>query len=584
MTPALESVVAQLKALRGPRADDLAGVLAAPLSFDDVRAFVRFDGDERVRTLVYGDGRVELWLASWRPGQSTPLHRHGPSARAFRVLRGAVTETVLGERDRVWAPGAVVAEGGPRVHQLTNAGPDPLLTLHAYAPPSPAAPAPPPGPCVVVVGGGFSAAAFAYHLLRLGGEGLRLHVIEAGPWLGRGIAYGVESELFRLNVPASKMSLDPGVPDDFVRFAGVEAEPHAFLGRALYGRYVTERLADAIARARARLWLWRDEAVGMSDAGVALRGGRVLHADAVVLATGLSPRVRRAPWHPGVVDAWDECALATLPRQGRILLVGAGLSALDVVAFLDAQGFEGEVTIVSRRGLLPLSHEATFHPVAPLSADVLARAPRELRSLVRWVREAIESPGEGPWQRAADRLRPHVAHLYRSLSPRDRARFVRHVRPYWDVVRHRAPSDALARVETWAKAGRVRRLAGSATVADGAGDGVSVVLAERGGARRTERFDAVVRCIGPALDMREAETPLLRSLVDGGFARLTAQGLGIETTAEGRVVDAWGQPSTRIVALGAVRRASHWEATSVPDIATQARDLARLLLEGAALS
>ena len=73
---------------------------------------------------------------------------------------------------------------------------------------------------MVIVGGGVAGVAVAYHLLREMNADGRIHVVEMGPWLGRGIAYGVESEVFRLNVPASRMSLDPEVPDDFVAFSG----------------------------------------------------------------------------------------------------------------------------------------------------------------------------------------------------------------------------------------------------------------------------------------------------------------------------------------------------------------------------
>jgi uncharacterized NAD(P)/FAD-binding protein YdhS len=81
--------------------------------------------------------------------------------------------------------------------------------------------------------------------------------------------------------------------------------------------------------------------------------------------------------------------------------------------------------------------------------------------------------------------------------------------------------------------------------------------------------------VGPALDVAEAATPLLQSLIDGGLAALAPNGLGIETTAEGRVVDARGEASPRIFGLGAVRRACDWETTSVPDIARHAQQLAR---------
>src|SRR4029079_122279 len=266
------------------------------------------------------------------------------------------------------------------------------------------APSPRSGRQIVIVGGGFAGAAVAYHLLReMNGAG-RIHLVEMGPWLGRGIAYGVESEGFRLNVPASRMSIDPETPDDFVKFSGSEAAPHAFLGRALYARYVTSRLAALVKSSPAKLRLWRDEAVAITRNAVVLRGGATLPAEAGVLGTGIVPRRKHASYHPRVVDAWDECALATLPIEGRLLLLGSGLSALDVLAFLDAQGFAGEVTLVSPRGLLPLSHEPEFQGTKALSGDDVRGAPKALRPLVRWIRETIASAVAGglPWQRAVD--------------------------------------------------------------------------------------------------------------------------------------------------------------------------------------
>jgi uncharacterized NAD(P)/FAD-binding protein YdhS len=580
LTPALAALRDRLLALERRDGAALADALAAPITFDDVRGFVSFGDQDYVRALIYRNDELELRLHCWRPGQSSSLHGHGASACAFKIIRGTATETVLGDRDRVWAPGGIVVEDQPRLHQVMNTGSDPLLTLHAYSPPLPVdAASPRRGRDVVIVGGGFAGVAVAYHLLReMKGDG-RIHLVEMGPWLGRGIAYGVESEVFRLNVPASRMSIDPDAPDDFVAFSGASGEPHAFLGRALYARYVAARLASTVRGSAAKMRLWRGEAVEVTADGVVLRSGTTLPAATVVLATGIVPRVTRPYWHAKVVDAWDECALATLPKQGRLLIVGSGLSALDVLAFLDAQGFAGEVTLISPRGLLPLPHEAMFQAAPPLSAADVQRAPRDLGPLVRWVRETIAAAARDgmPWQRAVDRLRPHVVALYRALPPAHRARFVRHVRPYWDVFRHRAPVDTLERVETWARDGRLHRLAGRVTIDQHEAGELIVDIHERSGRQRRERFDAMVRCVGPALDVAEAQTPLLRSLIDGGLATLVPHGLGIETTPEGRVVDGRGEPSSRLYGIGAVRRASDWETTSVPDIARHAQQLARAI-------
>ena len=168
--------------------------------------------------------------------------------------------------------------------------------------------------------------------------------------------------------------------------------------------------------------------------------------------------------------------------------------------------------------------------------------------------------------------------LYRRLPPAHRARFVRSVRPYWDVLRHRAPSDSLGLVDTLRRAGRLEVLAGRVVRCRVEADGLDVELALVNGPSRRERYDRIVRCIGPALEPSEAETPLVRALVASGLAASDPAGLGIVTDEVGRVVEASGLPSERILALGAVRRASSWETTSVPDIAVHAFALATRLV------
>ena len=283
LTHTLATLRDHLSRIERPDSAALAAALSAPVTFDGVRGFVSFEDESYVRSLVYRDDRMELRLHCWRPTQSSSLHGHGASACAFKILRGTATETVLGERDRIWAPGSIVEETAPRLHQVMNAGRDPLLTLHAYSPPLPVdAPSSRRGRQVVIVGGGFAGAAVAYHLLREMDADGRIDLVEMGPWLGRGVAYGVESEVFRLNVQASRMSIDPESPDDFVQFSASEAAPQAFLGRALYGRYVTARLGTGVRNSPARLRIWRDEAVAVTRDAATLRSGSTLPADAIV--------------------------------------------------------------------------------------------------------------------------------------------------------------------------------------------------------------------------------------------------------------------------------------------------------------
>lgn len=433
---------------------------------------------------------------------------------------------------------------------------------------------------VVIVGGGVSGVTVAIHLLRRGGRDLHIDLVERGPWLGKGIAYRVDNPVFRLNVPAGRMSLDPGRPDDFATWAG--ADGAAFLPRATFGAYVLARFAEAVDGSPGALRVVRGEAVGVDAQCVRLADGTELAAEAVVLATGIEPRVAPSslPADARILDAWDERGLADLPRDGRVLVLGAGLSALDVVALLEARGFQGRMTILSRRGLLPRPHLSPLRGATPLAREVVDAAPTDLRGLLGWVRATVrahEARGE-PWQLGIDSLRHHVTRLYRRLPPADRARFVRTVRPYWDVLRHRAPADSLALVDALRRAGRLEVLAGRVAGCRLEADALDVELALVNGPARRERYARIVRCIGPALEPSEAETPLVRALVASGLGAADPAGLGIVTDDEGRVVDASGVPSERILALGAVRRASSWETTSVPDIAVHALALATRLV------
>ena len=84
---------------------------------------------------------AQVWLLSWLPAQGTPLHDHGASAGAFAVVRGTLTERVVaagstGIRDATGAltGGRVRHFGAHYVHQVTNLGDEPAVSVHVYTP------------------------------------------------------------------------------------------------------------------------------------------------------------------------------------------------------------------------------------------------------------------------------------------------------------------------------------------------------------------------------------------------------------------------------------------------------------------
>ena len=119
----------------------------------------------------------------------------------------------------------------------------------------------PSRPTVAIVGGGFSGAAVAYHLARANVPA-SLIVFEPRARIGAGLAYGGDDPVYRVNVPATRMSLEPSDDTHFARWlasSGVLAQDpgalsgvDAFPRRQDFGRYVDQALRPFLAEGRVR--------------------------------------------------------------------------------------------------------------------------------------------------------------------------------------------------------------------------------------------------------------------------------------------------------------------------------------------
>ena len=446
---------------------------------------------------------------------------------------------------------------------------------------------------IAIIGGGFTGAALAAQLMRNSGGKISVAIIEKGTQLGRGVAYGTACVDHLLNVRARNMSAYPDDPGHFLTWAQDNYEPRAnaddYLPRQVYGRYVASLLQQEIELHPSQLEHFKDEAVSIARVGnkaeVRLRSGKILLADKVVLALGNFPP--GDPRFPGmtaesrryVSDPWAAGALTDVAQDKKVLLVGSGLTSVDVAIALWKQGFDGTIHTLSRRGLLPQRHRAT----SPWPQFWDEKSPRTTRGLLRLIRSQVESAqahGSG-WRAVIDSLRPFTQEIWRSLPRGEQRRFLRHARPYWEVHRHRVAPEIGNLLESQMRNGRIETHAGRVIEYGEDRDSADVTYRERKtGELVSLRVDSVINCTGPEVDCRKINNPLLTDLLRQKLVRPDPLFLGFDTSDYGALIDARGEPSDFLYAVGPSRKGSLWEATAVPEIRDQVAELAALLLAG----
>jgi uncharacterized NAD(P)/FAD-binding protein YdhS len=173
-------------------------------------------------------------------------------------------------------------------------------------------------------------------------------------------------------------------------------------------------------------------------------------------------------------------------------------------------------------------------------------------------------------------VRHSVPVLWQRLTEADRRRFVRHVRCYWDVHRHRLPAPMAQRLEALRATGKLEINAGRIVAIDALGARVHVTWQCRGSEQlRSVTADALINATGARHSVARTPDPLLRCLHDAGLVCEDRLGLGLRTTGEGACVGGDGRASEALFYLGPMLRAGHWEATAATELRDHAERLAR---------
>ena len=458
---------------------------------------------------------------------------------------------------------------------------------------------------IAIIGGGLSGTLTAIQLLNNASRNTTVYLIEQDRYkMGRGTAYSSQLAFQPLNVPAAAMGIFPEAPDDF--FHWLTAHEHRyrdqlktpvhledFMPRCVFGDYLRVRLQEAEAGAAkgVRLVKLHGEAMAVKAKGkqfqVEVSDYDPVQVDKVVLALGNFPPgqlpIPNKDFYRSsryIASPWAVKGLYELPADASVLLIGSSLTMVDLVGSLQARGHKGKIYVVSRHGLLPQPHDAGTlrYPHLALPSGTSLSVLQMVRSIRSKVKEA-EAVGYG-WRSVVDALREEAVAIWQTFPMQEKKLFLRYMRPYWEMHRHRMPASSAAMLQELQAQGQLEVIAASIVDMEDTGEVAGVTIRRR---NQTENerlvLDRVINCTGPQGDFAKIRTPLVEQLLADGTIVPDQLRLGLETLPNGMLLNAKGRPVDGLYTLGPPRRGMLYESTALREIRQQAQALAHELLQ-----
>lgn len=453
---------------------------------------------------------------------------------------------------------------------------------------------------VAVIGAGFCGTMVAVNLLRNPREIVDVALIERSGSFARGLAYGSADRAHLLNVPAGKMGAFPDDHEHFYRWArenaqelrreGVhDVQADSFLPRVLYGKYLSA-LLDQANRPGASLRRISAEAIDVTPQAdswfrVKLRSTFSLMARHVVLALGNFPpgdpklpdqRFHRN--HRYLENPWSAETRRKLAEADDVLILGSGLTALDLLVSLVPLKQAGTIHVLSRRGLFPRPHRPTVSCPPFLDKQQLPKTARQAcRSIRLQIRRADREGTD--WRAVIDSVRPHTQQIWKQWPAEERRRFLRHLKAFWEPHRHRVAAEVLDLKSQLEKHGRLHCHRGRVSSISPVNESLSVRFRDSKAQREKElRVGYVVNCTGPECNYYKLKDPLLVQLFSRGIIVPDPLFLGLDVGLDGTILNLEGERVSHLYTLGSPRKGILFETTAVPELRVQAAELAARIL------
>ncbi|MER5641836.1 FAD/NAD(P)-binding protein [Kitasatospora sp. NPDC002227] len=487
-----------------------------------------------------------------------------------------------------------------------------------------------------VVGGGASAVCLIDALARAEAEPGSITVFDASANLWRGRAYQLDTETLKVNATPDDMSVRAGDLHHFERWLetrdrvvgatiGVDDYSGArFVPRTVYGEYLEQSAYAALGDLRRQGWQVHlvgekvTSATRMPDRVLLRTGvGRARAFDYAVLCVGGdSPKdvygLEGAPGFVGdpypVVDK-----LADVGESDSVSIIGSGLTAVDIILSLRAQGHRGRISLLSRRGVLPGVRQRPVHfelrhftpeRLKAMAAELIEFTIEDVSAVMRAEFQEAEADLDAvvgeilrvDQEDAVQRLRRQIAEvdspqlglriLQRAvpetgpdvwpwLREEEKVRVLRsHYRTIMSLCCPMPPGSAGVLLDL-VDQGRLEIHSGLQDIRPAEAGGFEVVTADG----RQLHTDRVVSAVNASEGKIPTEAlPLVTSLMRGNAASRHPHG-GLHLARETSRLTVNGRPDPRLYGLGNIAAGALFFTFGVPSLVDRAVDIVAAILD-----
>jgi len=467
-------------------------------------------------------------------------------------------------------------------------------------------------PRLSIIGGGYSGAMILANLISLSDQSICIDWFEPNI-IGEGLAYKTVMPLHLLNVRSDRMGAFADNPAHFYEWVqkmhGINhtISPDSYAPRYLYGEYIKSIVAESLVNAAKKgievilhkATVTNAEAINSDTHAIKLTfnvSGSIkeILTDVVILATGNLP-----PRHHNfkkdsllnnnasyIHDIWNLKDITTFKNQvgkmsteDNIVLIGTGLTAIDSIVMLESFGYKGNITAISRHGLIPAKHvNARVYPAWEWTINPV-EAPRSTLGMLRSLKKEIQKAKEQnyTWHSVIDSIRPVTQILWKQLSTSEKKKFLKYVSTFWGIHRHRMAPEIWEGINYMNQTGRLTLIAGK-ILSINSNDDLPVLSYRKRGAENSQTIKSsiIINCTGPEYNIAESNHTLLRNMLDNKLITTEESGMGISVTDTGTAI---GQNNSNIFPIGSLLVGELLECTAVPELRQQALQTAKSALK-----